>query len=205
MTTLLRIDASSRRDGSYSRSIGDSAEATWRRTHPEGRILRRHVADGSIPLISQDTITGFYTAPADMSPALEAATALSDTLIAELQEADTLLITVPIYNFTVPAALKAWIDQIVRIDHTFAYENGTFEGLARTRRAIVVCAYGAQGYLEGEPFAAANFLAPYLTFLLGFIGIKDVQIVSAQSTTADEDTVRASVAAAIDHAARIAA
>lgn len=189
MRNLLRIDSSARRLGSHTKALGDHAEALWRAQNPDGKVVSRHVGDGSIPLISPETITGFFTPPEQITDDLRKATALSDTLIAELQAADTLLITAPIYNFGPPAALKAWIDLITRIGHTFAYENGSFRGLTQTRRALVICAYGAEGYLEGQPFAAGNFLQPYLNFLLTFLGIQDIKFVSIQATTADEQTV----------------
>jgi len=188
MTTLLRIDSSARLDGSHTRAIGDHAQSLWQAENPAGEIIQRNVADGTIEMIRAETITGYYTSPEAFTPELTEATALSDALIAELQSAQTLLITAPIYNFTVPAALKAWIDQIARIGHTFSYENGNFTGLLNARHAVVICAYGAEGYLEDQPFAAANFLQPYLQFLLGFLGIETVDFISVQGTT-DPDTV----------------
>lgn len=193
MTTLLRIDSSSRLTGSHSSDIADAVQSAWQTAVPNGQIISRRVSDGSIPIIAQDTIEGFYADPADMDDRLRAATRLSDQLIGELQAADTVLITAPIYNFSVPAALKAWIDQIVRIGQTFAVTDGAFQGLVKTRRAIVICAYGAEGYLEGQPFAAANFVQPYLSFLLGFLGIEDITFVAVQATTADPDTVAKNV------------
>ena len=96
-----------------------------------------------------------------------------------------------------PAALKAWIDQVVRINHTFAYEDGTFRGLVSTRCAIIVCAYGAEGYLNQGPLTGADFLAPYLNFLLGFLGIEDIQIVGIDGTTGDLATLSRKEAQAI--------
>ena len=189
MPTLLRIDSSSRLEGSHSSKLADHAEARWREANPQGAVIRRHVGNDPIPVLSQDTITGSFSPEADLTDDLREATALSDQLIDELQSAETLLLAVPIYNFSVPAALKCWIDQVTRIGRTFAYEEGAFRGLTKTRRAVVICAYGAEGYLEGGPFEAANFLEPYLRFLLAFLGIEDVQFVSVQATTADEATV----------------
>lgn len=205
MPHLLRIDSSSRHAGSHSRALADAAEAAWRASNPAGTVTNRDVTDGTIPVIAQDTITGFYTAPEVMTPELRAATALSDRLIAEVQAADVLLISAPIYNFGVPAALKLWIDQVVRIGHTFSYDGSAFAGLARADRAILCCAYGASGYAEGQPFAAANFVNPYLTFLMGFLGIEDVRTVTVEATTAEAATVRAATDAALVDAARIAA
>jgi len=182
MTQLLRINSSSRLEGSHSAAVADVFEAEYRRKHPGCRVVTRNIADGSIPFIGQQTIEGFY-APQDYLPGdLKAATALSDELIGELQDADTLLLAVPIYNFSVPAALKAWIDQVARIGHTFSMDEDGFKGLLKTRRAVVVCAYGAEGYLPEEPFATANFLEPYLNFLFGFLGVETVDFIRLQGT-----------------------
>jgi len=198
MTKLLRIDSSARLEGSHTRSLGDYAQTLWQTTNPAGEIIQRNVADGSIGVISAQTITGFYTPPEAMTTELVEATRQSDKLIGELQSADTLLITAPIYNFSVPASLKAWIDQIARIGHTFAYEDGNFAGLLNARNAVVICAYGAEGYLEGQPFAAANFLQPYLQFLLGFLGFETVDFVSVQGTTDPETVAESEVQARMD-------
>lgn len=191
MSTLLRIDSSSRLAGSHSSRLADIAEETWRAAHPQGRVISRHLGQTPIPVLSQETIAGFFTPEDALNAEMKAATALSDTLIDELQSADMLLLAAPIYNFSVPAALKCWIDQITRIGRTFAYENGAFTGLTRTPRANVICAYGAEGYLEGQPFAQANFLEPYLRFLLGFLGIEQVDFVSVQNTSGDPESAAA--------------
>lgn len=196
MTNILRIDSSSRLTGSRSRELGDYVETQWAAMKPQTLVMRRDLALQPIEQIRQETITGFYT-PADALTAdLRAATALSDRLIAEVQGADALLITAPIYNFGVPAALKAWIDQIVRIGHTFSYDGTRFGGLARPRMAIICTAYGASGYQAGQPYRGANFLEPYLDFLLKFLGIPAVHVVTVQATTADLATVETGMAEA---------
>lgn len=201
MKNVLRIDSSSRIAGSRSRELGDYLEGRLNAIRPETRVARRDLARQPIEQIRQETIAGFYT-PADaMTADLRAATALSDVLIGEVQAADTLLITAPIYNFGVPAALKAWIDQIVRIGHTFSYDGTSFSGLAKPKRAIICAAYGANGYQAGQPFRSANFLEPYLEFLLKFLGVETVHFITVQATTADAATVEAGMTearAAID-------
>jgi len=196
MPKLLRINSSSRFHGSYTNSIADHATSLWRTANPGAEIITRNVADGSIPLITQQTIEGFYATNDTMTDELLQAIALSDQLIAELKSADLLLICAPIYNFSVPAALKTWIDQIVRVGHTFSYEDGEFKGLITNTRAIVINAYGAEGYLNGEPFSGANFLQPYLEFLLPFLGIEDTRFVALQGTTGDPVTIASNVSAA---------
>ena len=189
MSTLLRIDSSSRTTTSHSRALGDHFEKTWHVRNPSDRVVRRDLVTDPIPHIVDQTILGYYTPAEQLTPELRAATALSDRLIAELQSADVLLLTVPMYNFSIPSALKAWIDQIVRIGHTFSYDGKNFAGLVKIKRAYVLCAYGAGGYTDGGPFSAYNFLEPYLKSLLGFLGILEVQFFAVQATTADFATV----------------
>ncbi len=193
MKTILRVDASSRSVGSQSRLLGDFFESTWASRHSGDRFVRRDTAESPIPHISSQTISGFYTPEEKLSVELRGATALSDRLIGELRAADVLLLTVPIYNFSIPSALKAWIDQIVRIGHTFAYDGKNFTGLVTGKRAYVICAYGAGGYLDDGPLAGYDFLKPYLALLLSFLGIQDIHFFAVEGTTMDEATVSASI------------
>jgi FMN-dependent NADH-azoreductase len=182
MTQLLRINSSSRLEGSHSAAVADVFEAEYREKNPGTKVITRNVADGSIPFIAQETIEGFYAPQDNLSGKQLTATALSDELITEIQGSDTLLFAVPIYNFSIPSALKAWIDQISRIGHTFSMDQNGFHGLVKARRAVIVCTYGSEGYLDGEPFAAANFVKPYLEFLLGFLGVKEIDFIHVQGT-----------------------
>lgn len=185
MPNLLRIDASSRLTGSHSRELGDEFDRAWRARGQAYEVTRRDLVAVPIPQIDQLTIAGFYTPAVEMTPELRSATALSDKLIGEVLAADGLLIVTPMYNFTVPSALKSWIDQIVRIDNTFSFDGVSFKGLLKARRAVVISAYGAGGYLEGGPLAGADFCAPYLKFLLGFLGVATVEHIAVEATVAD--------------------
>ncbi len=199
MPNLLRLDASSRLTGSRSRELGDYLARRLIDRQPEMALVRRDLTTNPLQHIADATITGFYTPPEAMTDALRAATALSDKLIDELQSADALLIATPMYNFGVPSALKAWIDQVVRINRTFDYDGQSFTGLVTGKPAYLALAYGAGGYAAGQPFAAMNFLNPYLDGLLRFLGFTEVHGFAVELTTADEPTVAASVASA--HAA----
>jgi FMN-dependent NADH-azoreductase len=192
--TLLRVDASSRLEGSVSRRLADSAEALWKSAHPQGRVRRRDLAANAVPHVASETIEGFFTPAEKISQRLRSATALSDELIAELKACHTLVISSPMYNFGVPSALKAWIDQVVRVGETFSYAHGEFTGLAVGPRALLVLAYGAPGY--SGPTAAMDHVRPFLTTVLNFIGISQVDVVVAHSTTAGAATVAAQIEAA---------
>jgi len=195
MPQLLRIDASARLSGSVSRDLGDVFAAAWT-DRPGHALSQRDLAQAPVPHIDQPTIAGFFSPAEAQTPELRAATALSDTLIAEVQAADVLLITTAMYNFGVPSALKAWIDHVVRIHRTVAFDGQDFTGIAHPRRAIVVAAFGAGGYEAGARFAAADFVTPYLRHVLGFIGIPSVEAVVIQGTNTDPAGLDGALAAA---------
>ncbi len=186
MPTLLRIDASPRADNSHSRSLADELQARWLDAHPGAQVQLRDLAKEPIGPIENDTIVGYYTPEGDMTDPLRQATAQSDMLIDELLGADALLISTPMYNFSVPAVLKAWIDQVVRINRTFGFnEDGDLQGLVKGKTAYITTAIGAQ--FTGTPLVAMDFLRPYLKSLFGFIGFEQVKIFSVESTSMDEN------------------
>lgn len=194
MTTLLRIDSSSRHDDSWSRRFGDELAAHL----APARTIVRDLAERPVPHISLATIGAFFSDAATHGTAEKQATMLSDELIAEIEAADDILITVPMYNFGVPSALKAWIDQIVRVGRTFSFDGQNFGGLVTGKRAFIVIAYGAAGY-AGD-FKPADFVAPYLVFVLNFLGIADVTVIPVEGINmgqgeAAEAAARAAIAA----------
>lgn len=189
ITRILRIDSSSRLEGSHSRELADYFQNTWYKKYPDDEVIVRDVVKNPVPHIANLTIAGFYTPQPQQTEAIKQAIALSDQLIEELKSVDVLLLSVPMYNFSVPSALKAWIDQIVRIGRTFAYDGTNFTGLATVKRAYVICAYGASGYTDDGTFSTFNFLEPYLKGLLSFLGIENLQFFNLQATTGDESIV----------------
>lgn len=194
MTTLLRIDASSRHDGSWSRRFGDELAAHLK----PSRTIHRDLTKMPTPHISVETIGAFFSDPAGYGAAERKVTALSDELLAEISAADDIVITTPMYNFGVPSALKAWIDQVIRIGRTFSFDGQSFGGLVKNKRAFLVIAYGAAGY-DGD-LKPADFVTPYLTFILNFIGITDVTVIPVEGIKmgkgdAAEAVARAKIAA----------
>ncbi|MEL6913804.1 MAG: NAD(P)H-dependent oxidoreductase [Pseudomonadota bacterium] len=190
--TILRIDASARKEGSVTRALSDKVIARL----DAGRVITRDLSDG-IALLDEGWLAANWTAPDERSEAQTAALAGSDALIEELREADTLVIGAPIYNFGIPAALKAWVDQVARAGVTFKYTDTGPVGLLEGKRAIIVTASG--GTKVGSEI---DFATGYLTFALGFIGIEDVQIVAADQMALDAN---ASLKAADEEVQRLAA
>jgi len=200
MPTLLRIDASARTTGSHSHELGDHVEQHLLNQQTGLRIVRRNLATHPVPQITNETIAGFYAPPDQMTEELRAATALSDELIAELKSASILLFTVPMYNFSVPAAFKAWIDQVVRINQTFEIVGREYRGvLDPGTRAYLCTSYGGFGYMNG-PMQALNFLDPYVKALLGFLGVSKFEVFGIEQATMPDVVVHhtAQVKAQVD-------
>jgi FMN-dependent NADH-azoreductase len=175
--SILRIDASPRGDHSVSRRVLDRVEAKVGRAN-----VRRDLDAEPLPHLNGTWTAATFTQPAERSPAQREALAQSDALVAELQAADTILISLPMYNFTVPSSLKAYFDLVARVGVTFRYTETGPEGLLKGKRAIVAIATG--GTKIGSEI---DFATPYIRFFLGFIGIDDVSFVAAEKLMADAE------------------
>lgn len=174
--TVLHIDASARHQDSVSRRL--SAEIVEKLGASE--VIRRDLAE-PLPFLDETWVTSTFTPPADRTAAQAEVLTQSDILVAELQKADTIVIGTPIYNFSGPAVLKAWIDQVARAGVTFRYTETGPEGLLADKKVIVAVASG--GVQIGSP---ADFLTPHLKVFFGFLGLSDVTFVNADSVEALE-------------------
>jgi len=172
--TTLHIDSSARLQGSVTRDL--SARIVARFTGP---VIRRDLR-AALPQVTEDWVNANFT-PADQRDVTQTDTlALSDTLIEELRQADTIVIGVPVYNFGVPSALKAWIDLVARAGVTFKYSETGPVGLLEGKRAILAIATG------GTPVGSdIDFATGYMKHILGFIGIHKVEIVAAERVMAN--------------------
>ncbi|MEC7237958.1 MAG: NAD(P)H-dependent oxidoreductase, partial [Pseudomonadota bacterium] len=139
--TILRIDASMRRQKSVSRMLADEMVAALGARKPGVSVINRDLAAG-IGIVNSAWIEAERTTEENRAPDQRALLAQSDALVAELQAADDIVIATPIYNFSVPAALKAWIDLICRDKITFVYENDVSRGLLSNKQATVIITSG---------------------------------------------------------------
>lgn len=181
MPTLLHVNASPRGVDSISRQLSDAAVNAWKAKNPGGKVIERDLTKTEITFIDLDWIGGAFGAPDQQTEDHKKAIAISDQLVGELLEASDIIIGTPMYNFAIPAVLKAWIDHVVRGGKTFRYSSAGPEGLAKGRKAIVVVASGGR-YDEASGLSAYNHEIPYLRHILGFIGITDVTFVQAGGT-----------------------
>jgi FMN-dependent NADH-azoreductase len=177
MPILLHIN-SSPLETSISRELTREFVRTWKLAHPEGRVITRDLAASSPKPLDTAWIYASYTDSASRTPEQKAVLETSDQLIAELEQADEVVIGVAMHNFSIPASLKLWIDQVLRKDRTFTYASSGPQGLLQGKKATVLSASGGV-YAAGTPAGSMNFMDPYLKTVLGFIGITDVTFISA--------------------------
>ena len=173
MTNILHVTASIRSGESVSRKLGNQlVEKIGQGT--DASIGTRDLAANDLPLIDADRFAANLTPPAERDEKQQALADVADALIAELQAADTLVLSLPVYNFTMPSTLKAWADLVARAGTTFRYTESGPEGLLTGKKAYVVIASG------GTPIGSEiDFLTPWLRHFLGFLGITDVEIIAA--------------------------
>ena len=184
MATLLYITVSPRGNHSISRQLGNAAVETWKKKNPTGRVIERDLSKTALTFVDLDWIGGAFAPPEYHTENHKKALAISDELVSELVEADEIILATPMFNFAIPASLKAWIDHVVRAGKTFRYNaEGRPEGLlaGKNKKVLAIIASGG-AYSERSGMTALDHQSPYLRFILGFMGITDVRFVQAGGT-----------------------
>jgi FMN-dependent NADH-azoreductase len=177
MSTLLHLD-SSPLDSSISRELTREFVKTWKAAHPDGKVIYRDVASQPAKHVDAAWIGAAYTPEASRTEEQNAHLKTSDELIAELESADEYVLGVAMHNFSIPATLKLWIDQIARAGRTFSYGANGPEGLLKGKKATILAASGG-AYEAGTPSGSFNFADPYLKTVLGFLGVTNVTVLNA--------------------------
>ena len=175
MPTLLHIDSSPLYGRSVSRELTAAFVAQWKASHPDARVIYRDLNATSLPPINADWVGAVYTPEEARTPEQKQLLSLSDSLLAELDQADEYVIGVPMHNFSVPSVLKLWIDQITRVGKTFSYADGAPKGLLIHKKATFLLATGGM-YDAQTKMASFNFVEPYLRSLFGFLGVTEATL-----------------------------
>ena len=175
MTRLLVVETSPRGDHSISRNLTRRFVANWQVAHPDGEVVIRDLMETDLPFVTAPWLQAYFTPSDQHTPQMKEAISLSDELVAELIAADHIVIATPVYNYNVPAALKAWIDHIVRKGLTLGLDG---QGLLQGKTATVLMASGGV-YTEGSPIQDRDIATQYLRLILKVIGITDVTVIAA--------------------------
>lgn len=179
MKNVLFVSSSLMSDASTSRRIGGELVQAMQIENPALSVTERHLQPASMPHLSAELLGAFGKTADQRSKSESGAVAFADRLIEEVEAADTIVIATPMYNFSIPSTLKAWIDHIARAGRTFRYTANGPEGLLKGKKVHIVVSRG--GYYTGEsPAKALDFQEPYLRGVLGFVGLDDVSFIHVE-------------------------
>ena len=189
---LLRIDTSTRIQDSHSRKVAQEFQEQWQAKNPTGTVIKRDLAQNPIPHLSDLTIQGFYTPEEAKTSEIKQALLLSDELIAEIKAADTVVISLPMYNFGIPSSLKAYIDHVSRVNQTFEItEQGEFKPLISTvKRLVLITSAGA--VFSSPQMQPMDYMTPYLKTIFGFLGISNIDVLTIEGSSMDQTVFEAS-------------
>ncbi len=180
MRTLLVVEASPRGEHSMSRGLTARFVAAWTKNNPEGRIVTRDLTKTELHFATMPWLQAYFTPAERHTPEMAALLRLSDELVAELLAADDIAIGTPVYNYNVPAILKAYIDHVVRKGKTLGFAG---EGLVHGKKCTLLMASGGV-YTEGSPIRDRDIATSYLRLILKVIGIEDVTVVAGGNAKA---------------------
>jgi FMN-dependent NADH-azoreductase len=177
MPTLLQID-SSPLPTSLSRELTREFVQAWKAAHPDGTVITRDLTVFAPRPLDAAWIQAAYTPDEARTAEQKGLLAVSEELIGELERADEYVIGVAMHNFSIPAVLKLWVDQVARKGRTFTYGPAGPKGLLLGKKATLLVATGGR-YGAGSPAAAMNFADPYLVTVLSFLGVTDIKVITA--------------------------
>jgi FMN-dependent NADH-azoreductase len=182
MSTLLKIDVSTRGSLSISRQLSSRFVEQWKKGNSAGKVIERDIATTELPFLELPWIAANFSKASARTDEQSVLLKFSDDLVAELQQADHYLIATPMYNFGIPAKLKAYVDHVVRAGVTFRTNaDGSYTGLLTDKKATVIIASAGE-YTPGAPAEGLDTLKPYLREILGFVGVTDVTFLQSGST-----------------------
>lgn len=194
MSHILHLDSSPRESRSVSRALTKEFVSNWVQQHPQGTVTYRDVGLHPVPPVDELWIAAAFNKsevlPAELSKALQ----ISNELIAELLQAECYVFGIPMYNFSIPANFKAYIDQIVRINRTF---TPAWEGLLKHKKMLIISTRGSS-YAAGTDLASYDFQEPYLRAIFGFIGGCNITFIHAENLNEGEEARQQSLTKAHD-------
>lgn len=182
MNKVLIINASVRREKSHSRNLTQLFVENWKIKNPNDLFSYREVGMEEIPAINEKWIASAFIKPIDRTEENQSGVELSDLLVKEFIEHNIYVIGTPMYNWSIPSGLKAYIDQLMRINETWKFRSGKpdgdYVGLLNDKKMFILSSRGDTGYGENEKNEHMNFQTTYLKFVFGIMGIKDITIIS---------------------------
>ena len=202
MPTLLHID-SSPRAASVSSRLSAAFVERWKQRRPAGTVIHRNTSIERIPYLDEASVEAWFTPSRNLKLEQKQLLAFSDHLVDELLAADVVVLGVPMWNLSIPASLKAWIDMIVREGRTFAFTAHGVAGLVPAGKQVYVFSARGGAYPAGSPFAALDHLEPYLRAILGCIGLTEITFIYADNQSDGPEAAARGIARAEETLAQL--
>jgi FMN-dependent NADH-azoreductase len=200
MTTILHIDSSARLGRSHTRRLSARFIEAWLARRPHDTVIRRDVGLEPPPAVTEAWIAAAFTKPERRTPEMRATLAVSDALVDELERADLIVAGVPMYNFGLPAQMKAWVDNIVRVGRTFGFDRSRpgepYWPMLSGKRLVTLGARGDWGYGPGERIAGLNHVEPHLHTVFRYIGVTGAVSIAAEYDEFADERIQQSLQAA---------
>jgi FMN-dependent NADH-azoreductase len=174
MKKILHVISSPKGDASFSIKLGNAIIEKVKEANPGSTVTENNLAKNPLPHLEEAHLTSFYTPAEQRTPENVEAIKNSDEAVAQLMDADVIVIDAPLYNFSIPSGLKAWVDHIARAGVTFKYDENGPEGLVKGKKVYIALASG--GIYSSGPMQGYDFAVPYLKSLLGFMGMTDLSV-----------------------------
>jgi FMN-dependent NADH-azoreductase len=183
MNKVLLIETSPRGNESLSRKAGRLLIEQLKKKGPI-TLVEKDLSKENVPHVNAHTISAYFSPPETHSDVQRKNVELSDRLVAEVLDADTIVISTPMWNFSLPSVLKAWIDHIVRAGKTFSYSEKGLAGLLKGKKVYVVVSSGS--VFTSGAYQAFDHVAPYFKTVFGFMGVLDVDVIRVEGTNTPE-------------------
>ena len=184
MTTILQVEASARVERSLSRGLARTFRENWQAAEPAADFIERDVGTRPPPFVSGDWITAAFTPPAERWTAQREILAASDEMIDEVRRSDVIVIATPMYNYGMPATLKAWFDQVIRVDETFSFDlqrgDWPLEPKLSGKRLVVLASSGEFGFEPGGIREKFNHLEPHIATCSRYLGVNEKHFVGIE-------------------------
>jgi FMN-dependent NADH-azoreductase len=200
MTTLLHIDASARGDRALSRKLSRAFVDVWKRLEPAAMIVTRDVGAHPPPFMTEEWIAAAFTPEKDRTPAQHETLRLSDELIDEVDRADVIVIGTPMYNYGMPAALKSWFDNVIRVGKTFTFDlaRGDFPlaPIMSGKKLVILSSHGEFGFGPGGVREKMNHLDSHILTCAHYLGVEESHAIGINYQEFGDERHRASMAEA---------
>ncbi|UTN03225.1 NAD(P)H-dependent oxidoreductase [Flavobacterium bizetiae] len=194
MKKILVINSSARTLNSHSRNLTEVFVNHWKSIHTNPEITFRELGNTDVPHINENWIAAAFKPETARSEEEKEALKTSDLYIAELHQADIIVVGTPMYNWSVPSALKAYIDQVVRVNETWKLNPGNYEnpyiGLLENKTVVLLLSRGSQGYEKGEFNAHMNFQTDYLKTVFNVMGVHNIHMIAIDGATLNPELLK---------------